>query len=108
VQEEGTIAPGMPLSLIKLSSIDPAVCIVDSQYPPQAAQDRMQKDDNVTDDNVADGFADGSDPLFTMHNEIMGDEDEKLAKSWKQDANGILIFVSPFMAFASESNLTDL
>ena len=40
-------------------------------------------------------FADGSGPLFSMYLERAGEEDKKMTDSWKADADGILIFVSP-------------
>jgi hypothetical protein len=41
------------------------------------------------------GIADSSDPLFSMYNKMAEEEDKKMAKSWKADADGILVFVSP-------------
>lgn len=42
-------------------------------------------------------FSDGSGHLFTMYNEMAGEEDKKMAESWKADADGILVFVSFFL-----------
>jgi hypothetical protein len=42
-------------------------------------------------------FVDGSDHLFTMYNEISAEEDEKMVERWKGDADGILVFVSPYI-----------
>ena len=39
-------------------------------------------------------FTDGSDPIYTMYNETAGEEDRKMAESWKADADRILVFVS--------------
>jgi hypothetical protein len=39
-------------------------------------------------------FTDASDQIFTMYNEMAGEEDRKMAESWKADADRILIFVS--------------
>ena len=36
-----------------------------------------------------------SQALLSMYMEIAGEEDKKTADSWKEDADGILIFVSP-------------
>ena len=36
-----------------------------------------------------------SQALLSMYMEIAGEEDKKTADSWKEDAHGILIFVSP-------------
>jgi hypothetical protein len=41
-----------------------------------------------------DGFVDGSGNLFPMYLELAKAEDEKMADQWKEDADGILIFVS--------------
>ncbi|KAI9447478.1 hypothetical protein H4582DRAFT_5952 [Lactarius indigo] len=43
-------------------------------------------------------FTDGSDPLFTMYNEMAGEEDERTAESWKADTDRILIFTGLFSA----------
>jgi len=32
-----------------------------------------------------------------MCNEMTGDEDEKKTESWKEDADGILVFVGPYI-----------
>jgi hypothetical protein len=39
-------------------------------------------------------FVDGSGPIFSMYLEVATEEDKKMAKGWKADADGILIFVS--------------
>ena len=44
-------------------------------------------------------FVDGSGPLFTMYLEMAGEEDKKVADSWKADADGILVFVSLITPF---------
>ncbi|KAI0255032.1 hypothetical protein BJV78DRAFT_1279643 [Lactifluus subvellereus] len=43
-------------------------------------------------------FVDGSGPLFTMYAEMAGEEDKKMADSWKADADGILVFTGLFSA----------
>jgi hypothetical protein len=42
-------------------------------------------------------FSDGSDPLFNMYVKMTEDEDNKMAHRWQKDADGILIFVSPYI-----------
>jgi hypothetical protein len=45
------------------------------------------------------GFTDSSGPLFHMYVKMTEEEDEKIAKRWQKDADGILIFVSPHISF---------
>jgi len=40
-------------------------------------------------------FVDGSGPLFSMYVDMTAEQDRTMAKSWKGDADGILVFVSP-------------
>ncbi|KAF8268880.1 hypothetical protein EI94DRAFT_1088295 [Lactarius quietus] len=54
----------------------------DQRYPPQGAST----------------FIDGSGPIFSMYLDRAKEEDEKLAESWKADADGILIFTGLFSA----------
>lgn len=54
----------------------------------------LQSAQNQTSQGESD-IADSSDPLFTMYNKMAEEEDKKMAKSWKADADGILVFVSP-------------
>jgi len=42
-------------------------------------------------------FTDGSDPLFTIYNEMAEEEDKKMAESWKADTDRILVFVSSYI-----------
>ena len=44
-----------------------------------------------------EGFdiVDGSGPLFSLYLGMAEEEDRKMAESWKADADGILVFVSP-------------
>ena len=63
----------------------------DHHYPPQSTQNRPTQGEFV--------FVDGSGPLFTMYLEMAGEEDKKMADSWKADADGILVFVSPITSF---------
>ena len=40
-------------------------------------------------------FGDSSGPLFSVYSKTAEEEDNKNAERWKNDADGILIFVSP-------------
>jgi hypothetical protein len=57
----------------------------DHQNPPRSAQN--QEPQGMSD------FVDGSGPIFSMYLEMATEEDKKMADSWKDDADGILIFV---------------
>jgi hypothetical protein len=43
-------------------------------------------------------FGDSSGPLFSIYSKTAKEEDNKNAERWKNDADGILIFVSPRVA----------
>jgi hypothetical protein len=47
-------------------------------------------------------FSDSSGPLFHMYIKMTEGEDEKMTKRWQKDADGILIFVSPYINTALE------
>ena len=47
----------------------------------------------------------GSTPLFNKYLKIAEDEDNKMAESWKADADEILIFVSTKSLLASFSHV---
>jgi hypothetical protein len=59
-------------------------------HPPQSAQNHPPQAQGVS------GFADASGPLFSMYLQLAGEEDKKMTENRKGDADGILIFVSPF------------
>jgi hypothetical protein len=66
----------------------------DGQYPPQPAQNQAPK--------IESGFIDSSGHIFSMYLGMAEEEDEKMAESWKADAEGILVFVRlyvPFLCF---------
>jgi len=44
-------------------------------------------------------LVDGSGPLFSLYLGMAEEEDRKMAESWKADADGILVFVSPHVVF---------
>ena len=78
---------------IGTSSLNQLCCLVfshtstgDYHFPPQSAQNKAAPGEFV--------FVDGSGPLFSMYLEMAGEEDKKMADSWKADADGILVFVS--------------
>ncbi|KAF8269084.1 hypothetical protein EI94DRAFT_1682287, partial [Lactarius quietus] len=69
----------------------PVTVITNHQYPPSA----------TAQNEVPDGesnFSDGSEPLFSMYLERAEEEDQKMAESWKGDAEGILLFTGLFSA----------
>jgi hypothetical protein len=42
-------------------------------------------------------------PIFSMYSEMAAEEDKKMAESWKDDADGILIFVRRHLLFLKYS-----
>jgi hypothetical protein len=56
-----------------------------NQYPPQLAQHHASQG--------VSNFVDGSGQIFSMYMEMATEEDTKMVKNWKADADGILIFV---------------
>ena len=42
---------------------------------------------------VISDHADGSGPIFSLYLEMASEEDKKMVKNWKDDADRILIFV---------------
>jgi hypothetical protein len=42
-------------------------------------------------------FVDGSGQIFSMYLEMATEEDKKMAENWKDDADGILIFVRRYL-----------
>ena len=42
-------------------------------------------------------FSDSSQPLFSMYSKVAEEEDNKVVARWQKDAEGILIFVGPFV-----------
>lgn len=56
-------------------------------YPQQSSQENKPHGES--------NFVDGSGPLFSMYLELAEEEDKKRVESWKADADGILVFVSP-------------
>ncbi|KAF8257194.1 hypothetical protein EI94DRAFT_1818699 [Lactarius quietus] len=59
-------------------------------YPPQSGQNEATPRES--------NFIDGSGPIFSMYMEMAMEEDKKMAESWKDDADGILIFTGLFSA----------
>ena len=43
----------------------------------------------------ASSTVDGAEPLFSMYVDMTAEQDNKMTKSWKGDADSILVFVSP-------------
>ena len=63
----------------------PAADVGDPQYPPPSAQNQELK-------GISD-HVDGSGPIFSLYLEMAAEEDKKMTDNWKDDADGILIFV---------------
>ena len=55
-----------------------------------------------------DFLRDGSAPLFSMYSKMGEKEDDKIAKLWQKDADGILIFVSPRIGYTATPINRDL
>jgi Family of unknown function (DUF6535) len=53
-------------------------------------------------------FGDSSGPFFSNYSKAAEEEDNEMVKHWKEDADGILIFVSPcvciYIALCSNPN----
>ncbi|KAH9023434.1 hypothetical protein EDB85DRAFT_2151125 [Lactarius pseudohatsudake] len=75
-----------------------------SQYLPLLTQDLNPPSRAMSD------FADGSDALFSMYNEMAAERDRKLAENWREDANGIMLLSGLLSAtvagFLSQSYLS--
>ena len=54
-------------------------------YPPEPGRNQASQ---------RASFVDGSGPLFSMYVDMTAEQDRDMAKSWKGDADGILVFVS--------------
>ena len=85
----------VPTYCFSLTAPSLATHIGDDQYddydPPQNAQDQASQSKRKPD------FIDGSGPIFSMYLEMAEKEDEKMVESWKADADGILVFVRPYV-----------
>ncbi|KAH9165364.1 hypothetical protein EDB89DRAFT_306609 [Lactarius sanguifluus] len=77
--------PGDPPEGIKVTGAGIGPGTVDHQYPPPEVTTKVPQE--------APSFADGSGPIFSMYSERATEDDEKMAESWKADAEGILVFV---------------
>ncbi|KAH9045865.1 hypothetical protein EDB83DRAFT_1549452 [Lactarius deliciosus] len=75
------------MSLVSPVTVAP---IVDHQYPPPEVTTKAPQE--------APSFVDGSGPIFSMYSERATEDDQKMAESWKADAEGILVFTGLFSA----------
>ena len=66
-----------------------AADIGDPQYPPPSAQNQESR-------GISD-HVDGSGPIFSLYLEMATEEDKKMVENWKDDADGILIFVRCYL-----------
>ncbi|KAF8265152.1 hypothetical protein EI94DRAFT_370118 [Lactarius quietus] len=62
----------------------------DYQHPPTSTPNKATQ--------AEANFIDGSGPIFSMYMGMATEEDKKMAESWKDDADGILIFTGLFSA----------
>jgi hypothetical protein len=83
----GTFLPRITLSLSFYSTS--AAEIGDHQNPPQSAQNQESRG---IPKRISD-HVDGSGPIFSLYLDMATEEDKKMAENWKDDADGILIFV---------------
>ena len=67
-----------------------AADIRDPQYPPSAQNQELK--------GISD-HVDGSGPIFSLYLEMAAEEDKKMTDNWKDDADGILIFVRRNLSF---------
>jgi hypothetical protein len=56
-------------------------------------------------DNEKHKRADSSGPLFTMYSQMAEKRDKEMAERWRNDADGILIFVSSLDCFQVTSHV---
>ena len=59
---------------------------------PTLAADVGPSAQNQESKGISD-HVDSSGPIFSLYLEMASEEDKKMAESWKDDADGILIFV---------------
>jgi hypothetical protein len=74
-----------------LSLPTPFCPIANPREVPRTGQDRSSSN-----------FSDSSGPLYHMYIKMTEEEDEKMAHRWQKDADGILIFVSPYINLTLE------
>jgi hypothetical protein len=89
---EADIGPEAGISLLagSLSPLSPAnTPIGDRQYILWSAQYQEWRGES--------DFVDISGPIFSMYMEMAEEEDKKMAKSWKADVEGILVFVRLYL-----------
>ncbi|KAH9165362.1 hypothetical protein EDB89DRAFT_2102259, partial [Lactarius sanguifluus] len=82
--------PRDPLEGINITEAGIGPGTVDHQYPPPEVTTKAPQE--------APSFVDGSGPIFSMYSERATEDDEKMAESWKADAEGILVFTGLFSA----------
>ena len=79
--------------MILISGPSLAADVGDPQYPPRSVQNLAQNQESR---GISD-HVDGSGPIFSLYLEMASEEDKKMAESWKDDADGILIFVRRYL-----------
>ena len=63
----------------------------DPQDPPSSQNQELK--------GISD-HVDGSGPIFSLYLEMAAEEDKKMTDNWKDDADGILIFVRRVRPFS--------
>lgn len=76
------------LALEKLTDVP--TCIVDRPHDEPVSVQNQQSQSSQGESN----FRGGSGPLFSMYSKVADEEDKEMVERWKQDADGIILFVS--------------
>jgi hypothetical protein len=78
------------LALEKLTDVP--TCIVNRSHDEDQQSQPSQGESNL---------GDGSGPLFSMYSKAADEKDKEMVERWKQEADGIILFVSYVSAFSN-------
>ena len=81
---------GANIGMIVCQCLNALSSLIWPTYGPHAAQIH-------TSDGEFTLLSDSSQPLFSMYSEMAEEEDNRMATLWQKDADGIRVFVSPFI-----------
>jgi len=85
-----------------ISVVNSPTCTLDGHLgQPQPAPNQPSTRPQQGESN----FGDSSGPLFSMYSKIAKEEDDEMAESWQKDADGILIFVRPFVNICTATHI---
>ena len=84
-EDAGIVSAAWPLHLGNSPT-----CIADHSHVQHASVQNQQSQLSQGESN----FRDGSRPLFSIYSKAADEEDKKMVERWKQDADGIILFVS--------------